>query len=73
MENLVSVVLVAVVWFFGAYKGWKTLTGVNEWLDRKQTSSYIVKGFICMLLGIFFAIGWILKLAFSLMSFFFRM
>lgn len=59
-------VIILVLWAWGAYKGWNTLTGKIEWLDRKQPVSYIVKGAVCVLLGIVFAIWQIARFAFRL-------
>ena len=72
-SNFVFIIVLLALWGWGAYKGWSTLTGKNEWLDRKEPVSYIVKGVVCVVLGIFFAIWKLLNLAMKLMGFFFNM
>lgn len=34
-----------VLWLWGAYKGWGTVSGWNwEWINRKEPVNYVVKG-----------------------------
>lgn len=61
-------IILVVIWIWGAYKGWNMITGKNEWLDKKETTSYIVKGAICVVLGAVFGLCAIGKFAFKLAS-----
>jgi len=70
-SDLVFVVVVGVIGLWGAYKCWNALTGRSEWLDQKAPVSYIVKGAICLVLGVFYAIWKLINLALKLMSAFF--
>ena len=46
-----------ILWAWGAYEGWKTLTAQNnEWLNTPEPLNIIVKVALCIVLGLFFAI-----------------
>lgn len=36
---------------WGFWKGWKFITGRNEWLDRREPASIIVKCLVCIVLS----------------------
>lgn len=58
-----------VLWIWGAYEGWKTLTAKNiEWLNTKEPLNIVVKVALCIVLGFAFAALKIIKLAWHIVS-----
>jgi len=69
-EEMDFVTIIGIVlWLWGAYKGWGTVSGWNwEWINRKEPVSYVVKGAFCILLGFVFVLIQLWKFAMKLMS-----
>lgn len=50
-------IICIVIWIYGAYKGWGTVSSWNwEWINRHETLNYVVKGAFCILLGFVFVL-----------------
>ena len=62
-----TIILIA-IWGWGAFKGWNIITGKSEWLDRKETVSYIVKGAICIFLGALFGLWALFKFSWNIIK-----
>lgn len=59
-----ELILLLVMWPLGAYQGWQTLTAKNnEWLNTMEPLNLVVKVSMCVVLGLFFALGKIIKFA----------
>lgn len=58
-----------VLWLWGSYKGWGMISNKNwEWLNKKEPLNYVVKGAVCILLGAFFVVVQLCKIAMKLIS-----
>lgn len=58
-----------VLWLWGSYKGWGTVSGWNwEWINRKEPLNYVVKGAFCILLGFIFLLIQLWKVAMKLVD-----
>lgn len=62
MTDVIVIIALLVLWIWGIWKGWKMLTGKSLWLDRKRPLNFLVKGVLCVLLGIAFSVRLLLNL-----------
>lgn len=66
-------VIGVVMWIWGAYKAWGTVSAWNwEWVNRPEPLSYVVKAAICILIGFFVLLIKLARAGLALASALFR-
>lgn len=57
------------IWLWGSYKGWGFISSKNyEWINGKEPLNYVVKGAVCILLGLGFVVAQLWKFTMKLIS-----
>ena len=62
-------IICIVIWIVGAYRYWGAVGKKDwEWINRKEPLNYVAKGALCILVGFFYVVYLLFKLAMKLIS-----
>ncbi len=60
-------------WIFAAYRSWGRISGWNwEWVNRQEFFCYVVKGVLCVSLGLFIVLVPLIKFSWNCAMVLFR-